>query len=87
MLPVQAQSDSGSITINNALADQTYTIYKILNLESYDTTSGQYSYSVPNDWKDFFTGSNAGASYMRADSNRKCLFDQLANSCTAANSC
>jgi hypothetical protein len=69
MLPVKAQSDTGSITVNNAIADQTYSIYKILNLDSFDTTTGQFSYSVTSDWKDFFTGSSAGAAYMRADSN------------------
>ena len=30
------QSASGSITINNAVNGQTYSIYKILELESYD---------------------------------------------------
>jgi fimbrial isopeptide formation D2 family protein len=68
MLPVKAESTTGSITINNAIVDQTYSIYKILNLDSFDTTTGQFSYSVTSDWKDFFTGSNAGAAYMRADS-------------------
>lgn len=30
--------EKGTITINNAVIGQTYTIYKILDLESYDKT-------------------------------------------------
>ena len=34
--------DGGSITIDNAVKDQTYTIYEILYLESYNKDSGAY---------------------------------------------
>ncbi len=38
--------NSGKITIDNAVVGQTYTIYQILTLESYDTDKGAYSYKV-----------------------------------------
>ena len=47
----------GSITITNAIKDQDYKIYKILDLESFDSTKGAeaYSYKLTNDkWKNFF---------------------------------
>ena len=34
----------GSITITNALPKQEYKLYRILELESFNTTSGAYSY-------------------------------------------
>lgn len=46
----------GSITISNTVKDETYTIYRMFKLDSYD--GDHYSYTVENDWKDFFkTGS------------------------------
>lgn len=44
---------TGKITINNAIPDETYTIYKVFDLESFD--GDNYSYKVTNDkWKEFF---------------------------------
>lgn len=45
---------TGSITINNAVVGQTYTIYKMADLESYDSVAGNYSYLVNDYWKAFF---------------------------------
>lgn len=43
---VDGTTPKGKITINNAISGQTYKIYKILDLESYnpDVTPGLYSY-------------------------------------------
>ena len=41
----------GSITINDAVKDQTYTIYQILDLESYNTTAKAYSYKANSAWE------------------------------------
>lgn len=51
---VSATSTKGSITIENAKAGETYKIYKILTLESYDKEIKAYSY-VKNgdDWDGF----------------------------------
>ncbi len=58
----------GKITINNAVPGQTYTIYKILDLESYDVTdpnNGHYAYKVASGWNGFITGSGEGAAYLK----------------------
>lgn len=41
----------GSITIDNAVVDQTYSIYQILYLESYDAGTGAYSYKANSAWE------------------------------------
>ena len=55
----------GKITISNAVPGQTYTIYKILDLESYDATNGHYAYKVASGWDGFITGSGEGAAYLK----------------------
>lgn len=45
--------NSGSITINNAVPGQTYNIYQVLVLESYDTDKEAYAYKANSDWKDW----------------------------------
>lgn len=63
---VQAdEKTDGSITINNAIEGQTYTIYKILDLESYD--GNNYSYKAESGWDEFITG--AGKSYLKTNEN------------------
>lgn len=55
----------GSITIYNAIEGQTYTIYKILDLESYDENN--YSYKAESGWDAFIIG--AGKSYLKTNEN------------------
>lgn len=43
--------NSGSITINNAVPGQTYNIYQVLVLESYDTDKKAYAYKANPDWE------------------------------------
>lgn len=43
----------GTIKIDNAIPGQTYTIYKILDLESYDKAKNNYSYKPANGWETF----------------------------------
>lgn len=50
---------TGTITINNISAGNHYEIYRLLDLESYDTTSGAYSYKVNSDWEAFFATTEA----------------------------
>ncbi len=58
-------ADTGKITINNAIPGQEYKIYKILELESYDPTSGLYAYKLTsNDWKDFIKNDTEGQKYL-----------------------
>lgn len=48
-----ATTEKGTIKINNAIPEQTYTIYKILDLESYDKAKNNYSYKPANGWETF----------------------------------
>ena len=67
-MPVFAaeEIEGGSITINGVSATSTYEVYQLLELESYNTTSGAYSYTVNADWDDFFTDGE-GANYFTID--------------------
>lgn len=50
-------TNPGTITIGNAVADQTYSIYKMADLESFSGTS--YSYKPVEAWEEFFTAQSA----------------------------
>lgn len=54
--------EKGTITINNAIPGQTYKIYKILELESYNPTTKNYAYKVTPEWKSFVE--NEGQTYL-----------------------
>lgn len=56
------ETGEGKITINNAIPGQTYKIYKILELESYDPATGNYAYKVTSEWKSFVE--NEGQLYL-----------------------
>lgn len=43
----------GSITINDAVPGQTYKVYQILYLESYNDAAHAYSYKANSEWKDW----------------------------------
>lgn len=63
---------TGTITINNAVPGETYKIYQIFTLESYDPAVGAYAYKIDmtnSPWKNFFdsTQDGAGASYVTID--------------------
>lgn len=66
---------TGKITIDNAVDGQTYSIYKILELESYDKDNSLYSYKPVDAWKEFFqvgdaaTGKGAGSDFVTIDEN------------------
>lgn len=55
--------ETGKITINNAIPGQTYKIYKILELESYNPTTKNYAYKVTPEWKNFVDGD--GNDYLK----------------------
>lgn len=64
-VPALAADNDGKITINNAIEGQTYTAYKIFDLESFSGTA--YSYKVADPWTAFVTGEGAGAAYVTID--------------------
>lgn len=62
-----AAPETGSITIDNAVKGQTYTVYQILDLESYNATSGAYSYKAATDWNGFINSDGIKGTYVNVD--------------------
>lgn len=60
-------SNDGKITIDNAVVDQTYTIYQILSLESYNTASGAYAYKATTAWNSFINSDEIKGVYVNVD--------------------
>lgn len=54
-----------SITINKAIVDETYSIYRVLDLETYDKTNDHYIYRANADFKTFVESTEASA-YLEA---------------------
>lgn len=64
--PVMA-SGSGQITVNDAVKDQTYSIYRIFDLESFDASkTNAFAYTVNPNWKTFID-SGAAQDYISVD--------------------
>lgn len=65
-----APETKGTITINNAIPEQTYTIYKILDLESYSPKvvngkeTGNFAYKPSSEWESFIKGENVKDKYF-----------------------
>ena len=57
----------GTITIQNPVEDATYTIYRLLDLESYNRQSGAYAYKVNTAWADFFAQGSIKDVYVSID--------------------
>lgn len=55
---------SGSITVDNAVVGQTYTIYEILRLESYNADTNAYSYKATDAWEEFINGDGIKGIYV-----------------------
>ena len=63
-------SGTGKITINNAVVGQTYNIYKILDLESYNDATGNYAYKpATSEWKEFLNETGIIGTYVEVDSD------------------
>lgn len=60
-------STSGTITIDNAAEGHTYTIYQILQLESYNTEAKAYAYKATKDWEDFIKSEAIKDVYLSTD--------------------
>ena len=56
---------NGSITINKAVVNETYSIYRVLDLETYDKTNNHYIYRANADFKAFVESTEASA-YLEA---------------------
>lgn len=47
------KAETGTITVNKTIVGQNYSIYRILDLESYDSGKGAYIYRANESWKGF----------------------------------
>lgn len=60
---VTSADTKGTITISNTVKDETYTIYRMFKLDSYNAESKTYSYTVEPAWENFFQ-TGAGKDYI-----------------------
>lgn len=62
-----SSSVKGTITITNATVGQTYTVYRIFELESYNQANDAFTYKIVDAWKPFFAEGAKGAEYATID--------------------
>ena len=67
IVPVMAEGETGSITINDAVVGQTYTIYQILDLESYNDSANAYAYKATTAWNTFINSDAIKGTYVEVD--------------------
>lgn len=60
-------AETGSITINDAVKDQTYKVYQILDLESYDADAKAYAYKTTTEWNTFINSDEVKGTYVNVD--------------------
>lgn len=66
-MPAIAEGETGSITINDAVVGQTYTIYQVLDLESYNASANAYSYKATTAWNTFINSGKIKGTYVEVD--------------------
>lgn len=49
-------AEKGTITINKAIVNESYNIYKVLDLETYDKVNNHYIYRAASGWETFLDG-------------------------------
>ena len=49
-------AEKGTITINKAIVNESYNIYKVLDLETYDKVNNHYIYRAASGWETFLNG-------------------------------
>lgn len=49
-------AEKGTITINKAIVNESYNIYKVLDLETYDKVNNHYIYRATSGWETFLDG-------------------------------
>ena len=62
----ETNATKGSITIDGTVSGETYTIYRMFKLDSYNAESKTYSYTVESAWEGFFK-TGAGGNYITLD--------------------
>lgn len=69
VIVVEAVDTNGKVTVTNVKPGETYKIFKILTLESFDETKGAYSYIRNGDAWDGFIGSSAASNYIETNND------------------
>ena len=59
----ETNATKGSIKIDHTVSGETYTIYRMFKLDSYNAESNTYSYTVESAWENFFK-TGAGKDYI-----------------------
>ena len=62
----ETNATKGSIKIDHTVSGETYTIYRMFKLDSYNAESNTYSYTVESAWENFFK-TGAGRNYITLD--------------------
>lgn len=81
-----ATPTKGTITVTNAKAGETYKVYKISTLESYDDTTDAYSYvrnTQPDPWFDF-VGTEKAREFLEVNNDGYVTFKESADGKAAA---
>lgn len=65
--PSFAEAETGSITIYDAVVGQTYTIYQVLDLESYNVSANAYAYKATTAWNTFINSDAIKGTYVEVD--------------------
>lgn len=60
-------ADTGTITIDNAIAGAKYNIYKILDFVPVEGSTTQGRYTVVAEWADFLADTGAGSAYLKTN--------------------
>lgn len=82
-VPAMAEdSNKGSITVSKAIPGTTYTAYRVFDLESYNTTTKAYSYTVADGWADFVDEGGSGAAYVTVNDKGYVTWNSAKNSDT-----
>ena len=67
----EATTETGTVTVQNVVSGKTYKIYRILDIDTHDSTYNSVVYKVNNKWKDFikdFIESTGNTYFTRIDS-------------------
>lgn len=76
----EGELTGGSITIDDAVKGQTYSVYQILYLESYNASSNAYAYKANSAWEDWL---KTQTSYVRIDDQGYVTWVATGDSATA----
>ena len=63
----EATTETGTVTVQNVVSDKTYKIYRILDIDTHDSTYNSVVYKVNAKWKDFIE-STGNTYFTRIDS-------------------